>query len=259
MSAFIRTVLVLWYREGLLYFRDKLQIAFSVLFPLVLLVIFGQGLSETMQFRGVEMPEGFRYIHFFFPGVLVGTTLFVCMFYAVSVVDDRNYGSLRAILTSPVSRVAVALGKVLGGATDALFGSAIGILLLPLVGVSLSPKFALLLPFIFLIGIAFSAFGVFWASVLKSRRAVDKGVLFLTIVMFLASGALIPVKHSPSVIEIISKLNPATYGVDLIRQVYFRIIGKEDLIEQFGKAYIKELEKLIKKQKRRKRNRLTEP
>lgn len=234
MPVFAKTVLILWYREFLLYFRKKLEISFTIFFPFVLLIIFGHSLSEAMQFRGADIPEGFKYIHFFFPGVLVGNLLFLCMFYSVSIIDDRDRGSLRAILISPAPRFAVVFGKVLGGASDALIGAIIGIALLPLAGVPLKASLFFLMPAILLLGIAFSSFGTLFAALLRDRRVVDKGMLFITVTMFLTSGALIPAKHSPQVIAVFGKFNPASYGVDLVRQIYFRIIGEEELISNFG-------------------------
>ena len=47
------------------------------------------------------------------------TILFGSVFSGVSIIWDREFGFLREILVAPISRTAIGLGKLLGGATIA--------------------------------------------------------------------------------------------------------------------------------------------
>jgi len=56
--------------------------------------------------------------------------------------------------------------------------------------------------------------------------------------MFFLSGALFPLVNVPRWMEILSKVNPATYGVDLIRQVTFHFLAVPSAIAETFKITI---------------------
>ena len=58
---------------------------------------------------------------FMFPGILAMTILFTSIFSAVSIVWDREFGFLKEVMVAPVSRTAVALGKVAAAAPSPCF------------------------------------------------------------------------------------------------------------------------------------------
>ena len=58
---------------------------------------------------------GVSYLQYFYPGVVVLTLLFTAIFSTISVIEDRHHGFLQAVLAAPVSRIALVLGKSLGG------------------------------------------------------------------------------------------------------------------------------------------------
>jgi ABC-2 type transport system permease protein len=143
----------------------------------------------------------------------------------VSVVWDREFGFLREVLVAPISRVAVAAGKTLGGATLALIQGVIILLFAPLFGipfpVEILPK---LIPVMFLVACALSAMGILLASWIKSMEAHQAVMQLLIFPMVFLSGIFFPVNNLPQWMSVLVKLNPATYGVDPIRQL---VLGAE--------------------------------
>ena len=61
---------------------------------------------------------------FIYPGIIGMSVLFTSMFSAISIIWDREFGFLKEVLVSPAPRWAVAVGKILGGATVAMMQSA---------------------------------------------------------------------------------------------------------------------------------------
>ena len=114
----IRGAYTIWYRDVVRFKRDRVRMFSSLGMPVVYLFVFGSGLSPAM----AEMGGGrIDFKQFMFPGVLTMTVLFTSVFSAVSIVWDREFGFLKEVMVAPVSRVAVALGKVAGGSTVSLF------------------------------------------------------------------------------------------------------------------------------------------
>ena len=77
------------------------------------------------------------YLQFFFPGTVLMILLFTAIFSTISIIEDRREGFLQSVLVAPVSRMAIVLGKVLGGTVLAFGQGLIFLLLGPLVGLHL--------------------------------------------------------------------------------------------------------------------------
>src|SRR5439155_1269738 len=75
--------------------------------------------------------------------VISMSVLFTSIFGAMSIVWDREFGFMRELLVAPIDRAAIAVGKTLGGATQAMIQGLILLVLAPFVGVTLSPAVVL--------------------------------------------------------------------------------------------------------------------
>jgi len=188
----------------------------AIAFPLLFLIVFGSGLSGTM---GMLAP-GVDFAKFIFPGIVGMTVLMTSFTAGVSVVWDREFGFLKEVLVAPISRVAVAVGKTLGGATIALVQGIVILLFAPLFGIGISPGVVLkLLPVMFLIACALSAMGILISSRMKSIEAHQVVMQFLMFPMIFLSGVFFPVNNLPSWMSVVVRINPVTYGIDSIRQL----------------------------------------
>lgn len=213
---FLRATYIIWYREVLRYWRDKMRLFGAIILPLLFLLVFGSGLSRSMGLLapGVDFPK------FMFPGVIGMTVLMTSFMAGVSIVWDREFGFLKEVLVAPVNRAAVALGKTLGGATVAIAQGTLVLLLGPLVGVNLTPGLVLKLwPLIFLVASALAAMGILIASRIRSMEAFQGVMQMLMFPMVFLSGVFFPVSNLPGWMNALVKVNPATYGIAPIRQL----------------------------------------
>lgn len=212
----LRGIYTIWYRDVLRVWRDKIRMASFLAFPLLFLVVFGYGLSGSM---GMLAP-GIDFSKFMFPGIIGMTVLMTSFMSGVSVVWDREFGFLKEVLVAPISRVAVAAGKTLGGATIALIQGVVILLFAPLFGLTLSPGILpKLLPVMFLVACALSAMGIFLASRIKSMEAHQAVMQLLMFPMIFLSGVFFPVNNVPAWMGVLVRINPATYAIDPIRQL----------------------------------------
>jgi len=163
---------------------------------------------------------GIDFTQFIFPGIIGMTVLMSSFMAGVSVVWDREFGFLKEVLVAPISRASVAMGKTLGAATVALLQGMLILLFAPLIGVSLSIWTLLaLLPLMFLLAVSLGSLGVLLATRIRSMEAFQATMQMLMFPMVFLSGAFFPLQGLPTWMNILVKINPATYGIAPIRQV----------------------------------------
>jgi len=209
-----RGISTLWRREIKKFLREKPRLLNAFCQPLLWLFIFGTGM------RFSPAVSGYNYQEFIFPGLVCQAMLFTAMFLGVSVIWDREFGFLKEILVSPVSRSSVFLGKMLGVSTDVMFQ---GIIIFPfafLIGAHIDLAiFLQALPVMLLISAGLVCIGLTFASLLKSFEGFGLIQTFINLPMFFLSGALFPLSTVPDWLLWISYANPLTYGVDALRSI----------------------------------------
>jgi ABC-2 type transport system permease protein len=189
--------------------------------PLLFLVVFGSGLSSSLGSGGLFGSRGgLSYIQFVYPGIIGMSILFTSIFGAMSIVWDREFGFLKEVLVAPIDRWAVAIGKALGGTTQAMIQGLILLVLAPFVGVKLSLLTILaIVPLAAVLAFGLSAFGVMLASMMKSLQGFQVVMNFLMMPMFFLSGALFPLTNLPAWMTFVTRIDPASYGIDPLRRV----------------------------------------
>lgn len=216
----LRAVYTLWWRDLVRFVNEPARLIGSIVQPVIYLWLFGAGFGAT--FRAAAVPEGFRYITFMFPGVVGMTVLFTALFSAVSVIWEREFGLLKAILIAPVSRAAIVLGKALGGSTVALIQGTLLLLLAPLAGIDLSAGQVLRLWAVMgPMALALTGLGLAIASRMASMEGFQVVMNFLVMPMWLLSGAFFPLQGVPRWMEVLMRVDPLTYGVDALRGVIY--------------------------------------
>jgi ABC-2 type transport system permease protein len=224
-GGLLGAIYIVWWRDLLRYWRDRARVAASLAQPLLYLVIFGTGLASSLG-GGFAAGTGIGYTQFIFPGVISMSVLFTSIFGAMSIVWDREFGFMRELLVAPIDRSAIAIGKTLGGATQAMIQGLILLVLAPFVGVTLDlPTVAEVVVLVFVLSFGLSAMGVALASAMRSMQGFQVVMNFLMMPMFFLSGALFPLVGLPGWMTVLTRLNPASYGIDPIRRVLLGASG----------------------------------
>ncbi len=216
----LKGAFTIWYRDVLRYVRDRARLVTSLAQPLLFLFVFGDGLSSAMTNLGGGHLD---FKQFMFPGILGMTVLFTSIFSAVSIVWDREFGFFKEVMVAPVSRAAVALGKVAGGSTIAMFQGAIILILAPFIGIRMTfGQIVVLLALMLLLAGVMTSLGILIAARQRTMEGFQMIMNFLLMPMFFLSGAFFPLNNVPLWMEWLSKADPVTYGVDPLRQVILR-------------------------------------
>src|SRR5688572_25889115 len=140
MRIALRTIFTIWRRHAKTMFRERKQIVGMIVQPVLYLFVLGSGINSAVS---LNRAGGMSYLTFIFPGVIGMSILFTSLSAAMSIMWDRQFGSLKVALVAPVPRWAVAVGKSFGGATAATVQATILVCFAPLVGIQLSPSIIL--------------------------------------------------------------------------------------------------------------------
>ena len=209
------TIYILWQRQLKRYFRSRTRIIGSLGQPLLLLLALGFGFGPIYQKAG-----GGNYIQFLAPGIISMAILFTAVFSGIEIIWDRQFGFLKETLVAPVSRLEIMIGRTLGGATVAVIQGLIVFLIAFAIGFrpeNVNHLFLLAFGFMALIALFFTALGTAIACFLQDMQGFQLIMNFLLMPLFFLSGALFPLDHLPSWLTFLTRIDPLTYGVDLLR------------------------------------------
>ena len=207
-------VLALWRREVLVFLRDRARVVGVLAQPVLFWLVFGFGFAGSVRIPGSDA----GYLPYLLPGMVALTVLFTAIYSTLSVVEDRQSGVLQAALVAPQPRTAIVLGVVLGGVTLAVGQAALVGLLAPFVDLRPGvPGAAVALGAAVLLAVTFCALGFVMAWRLRTTRAYHALMNVLLVPVWLLSGAFFPETGASGAVQLAMRLNPATYGVGLLR------------------------------------------
>ena len=219
---------VIAYRELVRFIQERSRIFSSFAMPLLFLIIFGAGFNRIV---GTLTP-GVDFIKFIYPGIIAMTVLMTSVFSGLSVVWDREFGFLKEVLVAPLNRSGIVLGKASGGTLVALIQALIMLLVAPILGIQLDVLLVVsLIPIIIIISLSLAGFGILIASRMRSQQGFHMLVQLIVFPLIFLSGIFFPVNSVPSWLQIVSKVNPLTYGVDAIRQIFLNGYDMSPIIE----------------------------
>jgi ABC-2 type transport system permease protein len=212
--------------------HDTSQVWLRLVQPALWLLIFGTVFSRV---RGIASGP-FSYRQFMTPGILAQSVMFVAIFYGITVVWERDLGLLNKLLSTPVPRSAIVLGKALSAGVRGIF-QAVAVLALALiirVHLSLTPWTVLgVFAIIVLFGMCFSSLSMSLAPIFRTRERMMGIGQAITMPLFFASNAIYPLSLMPGWLKTISVVNPLSYVVEAMRALLvtgdFSSLGRDIL------------------------------
>src|SRR3954463_1014575 len=209
----------LWLREIVRFYRQRSRVVGVIASPILFWVAIGSGFGTSFR-SGANGNQ--NYLQYFYPGALIMIVLFTSIFTMMSVIEDRKEGFLLSVMVAPVSRSAIVLGKVLGGATLSTVQGLIFLVFAPLVGIHIGfGSYVLVAITVFLVSFALTALGFAIAWPMDSNQAFHAIINLFLIPLWLLSGALFPLSGASGWMRILMRLNPLTYGVEALRMLLY--------------------------------------
>jgi ABC-2 type transport system permease protein len=224
----------IWLREVKRAIRDRGQLIGGVVRPLLYVLIMGIGLNPY--FRGeiygeVRFVVPYTYLQFLFPAVIALNIMYTSVQSAVSVIWDREFGFLREVLVSPMPRVAILAGKILGGTTVAMFHGALVLALARFADLTMTlADLAWGLALMFLLAFALTSLGVVIANRVRSFEGFGVFSNVVILPLYFLSSSIFPLDPSltsaqtrviyPEWLVTLIEINPLTYAIDALRGAF---------------------------------------
>jgi ABC-2 type transport system permease protein len=249
----IKETAALYEREMIKWFRQKVQLVFIVVVPLMWMGLFGKSLNFSVLLRIPEIPGaehlrnqlqslieeyivkryfgGYDYFSFFVVGMLSIFILFTTMWSGMSFVFDRRLGYLNRFLVAPIPRFSIVLSKILSSITRALM-QATALLVIAL-GLGLTLKsdvnfFDILILYAVIAILALSFSSIFTAVAVRitSHDLVISIANLVNLPLMFTSNSIFPIDQMPQYLQIIARANPITHANNITR---FYLLGIGDL------------------------------
>jgi ABC-2 type transport system permease protein len=218
-------------REGLRFLHQRERFIAALVRPLVWLFIFAAGFRSVLGVSIIPPYETYvLYEVYITPGLIGMIQLFNGMQSSLSMVYDREMGSMRTLLVSPLPRWYLLSCKLSAGVCVSLLQVYVFLLIAWFWEVQPPPYgYLALAPALVVSGLMLGALGLLLSSFIKQLENFAGIMNFVIFPMFFASSALYPlwrVKESSPLLHDICAFNPFTYAVELIR---FAIYGELNL------------------------------
>tara|TARA_B100000959_G_C14742229_1_gene525562 strand:- start:181 stop:810 length:630 start_codon:yes stop_codon:yes gene_type:complete len=164
----------------------------------------------------------YDFMHFVFVGVLAQTLFQSSALGIISLIEDRQNDFIQEVFVSPISRYTIVIGKIIG---ESLVSLIQGIAILGfgvVIGIPFDISVVLGLVVVSVIVCVFGgSFGILVLSNLKSQRIANQIFPFIMLPQIFLSGVFTPIGDLPIVLDVLSRLSPMRYAVDLARGIYY--------------------------------------
>jgi ABC-2 type transport system permease protein len=195
--------------------RSRFSMLFGVLMPLFYLLFFGPLLTD--------LPLGARGSSWqlLVPGLLLQLGLFGAAFSGFTIIIETSQGVVERMRVTPVSRLALLLGRVLRDAAVLVLQSALLVLAALAMGLR-APLAGILIGFAFVALLTVALASLSYALAMKVRTPQEFGptINALTMPSMLLSGLMLPMTLAPAWLDVLSHLMPFRYLVDAVRDAY---------------------------------------
>ena len=229
LSAFIGLSI----REIKKFSKQKGRLFSAIVRPALWLFVFAAGVGSA---KGIDPGPGIlnfypiqniNYFEYITPGLLGMVLLFSGMQSSLSMVYDREMGVMKILLTTPLPRWYLLISKLFAGTILSVI-QAYCFLIICLPFVYMSTPFItnisgwiIAFPCILIFSLMLGALGLLLSVYIKQLENFAGTMNFVIFPMFFISSALYPLwqllENGALFVYYLAKLNPFTYGVEMIR------------------------------------------
>ncbi|MBE0454426.1 MAG: ABC transporter permease [Roseovarius sp.] len=222
MSAYLGVMRAIMAREFLRFVHQRERFLAALVRPLVWLVVFAAGFRAALGLSIIPPYQTYiTYETYIVPGLCAMVLLFNGMQSSLSLVYDREMGSMRLLLTSPFPRGWLLFCRLLGATLISVLQVCAFLGAAALFGVVLPGwGYVAVLPALIPAGLMLGALGLVLSSFIKQLENFAGVMNFVIFPMFFLSSALYPLwrmAESSRLLHDISAANPFTHAVELIR------------------------------------------
>ena len=224
-GSLMHSLMKLTWMEAKLFVREPVNAFFTLVFPLMMLIMYGSIFNSIPAPESAGQGAVARYmptVDSYIPSLtamIIGTTGLMSI--TITMATYRENGILRRLRTTPVSPLVVLAAQV--AVVFAMIG--LGTLLLIAAGVLVyhvrfdGNAFSMLGGFI-LSSLSFFGIGFILAGIMPTARSAQTVAMVLLYPMLILSGAFFSLGLLPAAVQKISSFLPLTYVVNLLRGLW---------------------------------------
>ncbi len=219
-------------RELLRFLKQKERFLSALVRPLIWLFVFAAGFRAVLGIAIIPPYDTYiLYEVYITPGLIGMIQLFNGMQSSLSMVYDREMGSMRILLVSPLPRWFLLVSKLLAGVLVSILQVYVFLAIAwcyeieaPLMG------YVYLLPVLILTGLMLGSLGLLLSSFVKQLENFAGVMNFVIFPLFFMSTALYPLwklKESSEWLFLLAQYNPFSQAVELIRFSLYEQFNQE--------------------------------
>ncbi|HLS67802.1 MAG TPA: ABC transporter permease [Kiloniellales bacterium] len=234
-SAYLRCLSGIIYRELLRFVHQRGRFIAALVRPLVWLVVFAAGFRMAL---GIAITPPYKtyilYEVYIVPGLVGMVQLFNGMQSSLSMVYDREMGSMRVLLTSPLPRWFLLVSRLLASTLVSIVQVYAFLLIAWFYGVRVPTLgYLFVLPALVLSGLMLGALGILLSSLIRQLENFAGVMNFVIFPMFFLSSALYPlwrIREASPLLADLAQWNPFTYAVEMIRFALYQQLNLEAVL-----------------------------
>jgi len=222
MTIYVRAFLGIVWREILRFIHQRERFLAALVRPLVWLLVFAAGFRAVLGISIIPPYQTYiTYEIYIVPGLIGMIQLFNGMQSSLSMVYDREMGSMRVLLTTPLPRGFLLVSKLAAGVAVSILQVYVFLAIAAMLGIKLPIwGYVYILPALVLSGLLLGAVGMFISSTVRQLENFAGVMNFVIFPAFFLSSALYPLwqmRETSLVVFRLAQANPFTHAVELIR------------------------------------------
>jgi ABC-2 type transport system permease protein len=229
MNIYLTALSAIVKREALRFVHQRERFIAAMVRPLMWLLVFAAGFRAALGLSIIPPYQTYiTYETYIVPGLCGMILLFNGMQSSLSLVYDREMGSMRLLLTAPLPRWWLLFSKLCGSTAISILQVYTFLGVAALFDITVEPwGYVAALPALLIAGLMLGALGLALSSFIKQLENFAGVMNFVIFPMFFLSSALYPLwkmAESSPLLRDICAVNPFTHAVELIRfALYLRL------------------------------------
>jgi ABC-2 type transport system permease protein len=213
----VRDTWLIYRRSLMLTLRNPVWVMVGLTQPIFFLLLFGPVLEGMTVAQGGSGRDAYNA---FVPGLLIYLAMFT-MFVGFGLIAEMRAGVVERMRVTPVSRVAMLLGRTLRDVTVLVAQALLLVVLSVPFGLQVDPEGAALgLVLVGLVGLCLAPLSYALGLVTRNEDSFAPVVQLLLLPLLLLSGVLLPLTFAPDWLQWLAELNPLSYAVDASRALF---------------------------------------
>jgi ABC-2 type transport system permease protein len=239
MSAYWNCFSGIVLREWLRFVLQRTRFFSALVRPLLWLLVFAAGFRAALGIAIIEPYDTYiPYEVYIIPGLACMILMFNGMQGSLSMVYDREMGSMRVLLTSPLPRTFLLLSKLLATSLISLLQVYAFLTVAWVYGVQ-PPALGLLaaLPALLLVALMLSALGLLLSNAIRQLENFAGVMNFVIFPLFFMSSALYPLwkmREASEWLYWLCATNPFSHAVELVRYALYERLNPLALLVCMG-------------------------